>query len=159
MAFYELTPNQPQPKNIEDFNQTNVTGANMVVLAMEAGQILEQDDNDTLFKEIEALSNSEMHKAEDYMVVMEDDVDVVDGNRNNLFMLVHEEAGPAAKNVKKQADKTLKKQKEGKENMIPMKGKKKSGPKKKSKEQLAHSKALRKVRDQNVSVKSFLSLY
>ena len=79
--------------NSEDFNQTNVTGANMVVLAMEAGQMLEEQD-DNLFKEIEALFYSEVHMVEDYRVVLEDDVDV-DGNRN---MVVPEEAGSTTKN-------------------------------------------------------------
>ena len=107
MAFYEFTPNQPQPLNSEDFN---VTGSNMVVLAMEAGQMLEeQDDNNTLFHEIETLSYSEVHMAEDYRVVLEEEVDMVDGNRN---MVVPKEAGSTAKNVKKQADKTLRKQKD-----------------------------------------------
>ena len=151
MAFYEFTPNQPQPLNSEDFN---VTGSNMVVLAMEAGEMLEeQDDNNTLFLDIEALSYSKVDMPEeDYRVVLEEEVDMVEGNRN---VVLPEEDGSTTNIVKK---KTLRKPKEDKEN-IPKKGKKKRGPKKKSKEQLAHSKALRKVRDQNVSVKSFKSLY
>ena len=49
--------------------------------------MLKQEDDDTLFKEIEALSNSEVHMAEDYMVVLEDDVDVVDRNSMELVDL------------------------------------------------------------------------